>query len=75
MLGERARQRHIQIQDLVHRLLELGRMGGAEEHTDLVLPKLLVQQIPGNRPVGLAQVIQLMQAFERIASLGIITHP
>ncbi len=75
MLGERPRQRYIQIQDLVHRFLELGRMGGAEEDPYLVLGELLVQQIPGNRPVGLAQVIQLMQALQRIPGLGIVAHP
>ncbi|MNZ68044.1 hypothetical protein D3C78_863040 [compost metagenome] len=49
-------------------------MSGAEEHPHFILTELLPQQIPGNRPVGFAQVIQLVQAFERIAGLGIVTH-
>ena len=74
MLGERAGQRYIEIQDLVHRLLELGGMGGAEEHPYFVLGQLFPQQIPGNGAVGLAEVIQLVQAFQRITGLCIVTH-
>ncbi len=61
MLGERAGQRHIEMQDLVHRLLELGGMGGAEEHPHFIFGQLFTQQIPGNGAVGFAQVIQLVQ--------------
>ncbi len=74
MLGKWVRQRYIKSQDLVHRLLELGGMGGAEEHPYFVLGQLFAQQIPGNGAVGLAQVIQLMQAFEGIAGLSVVTH-
>ncbi len=74
MFGERAGQRYIEIEDLVHRLLELGGMGCAEEHPHFILGQLLVQQIPGNGAVGLTQVIQLVQALERIAGLSVVTH-
>ncbi|MNH19809.1 hypothetical protein D3C79_795570 [compost metagenome] len=74
MLGQRCWQWHIQPQYLVHRLLELGGVGGAEEQAHLVLGELLVQQIPGDGAVGLAQVIELVQAFKGIASLGIAAH-
>ncbi|MNR16957.1 hypothetical protein D3C85_1335910 [compost metagenome] len=49
-------------------------MSGAEEDPYLVLGELLIQQIPGDGAVGLAQVIQLVQALQRSASLGIVTH-
>ncbi len=75
MLGKRARQRYIKSQDLVHRLLELGGMGGAQEHPYFILSQLFAQQIPGNGAVGLAQVIQLVQALERIAGFGVAAHP
>ncbi len=54
-------QRHIETQDLIHRLLEFDRMSSAEEDPHFILSQMFPQQIPGDGNVRLTQLVLLQR--------------
>ena len=70
-LSQRARQRQFDTQYLLDALLELGRMGGAQEDACFISSQLALQQIPGDGAVRLAQIALGIETLQRITGLSV----